>query len=57
MYVIFRPYANRWSKTMIGYGSEHTHYIMELIYNYTVPSYELGFEELWYFLKIIFLTY
>lgn len=36
------PYDNRWSKTMIGYGSEHTHFIMELTYNYGIPSYALG---------------
>lgn len=29
---------------MIGYGSEHTHFIMELIYNYGIKSYELGNE-------------
>lgn len=38
----YSPYENRWSKTMIGYGSEHTHFIMELTYNYGIKSYELG---------------
>lgn len=38
------PYDNRWSKTMFGYGSEHTHFTMELTYNYGVKSYELGNE-------------
>lgn len=27
---------------MIGYGSEDTHFVMELTYNYNVNSYELG---------------
>lgn len=37
-----RPYANRWSKTMIGYGPEDTHFVLELTYNYSVKSYENG---------------
>lgn len=37
-----RPYANRWSKTMIGYGPEDTHFVMELTYNYGVTHYERG---------------
>ncbi|KAG5896462.1 hypothetical protein JTB14_002603 [Gonioctena quinquepunctata] len=36
------PYANRWSKTMIGYGPEDTHFVMELTYNYGIHSYEKG---------------
>jgi len=36
------PYANRWSKTMIGYGPEDTHFVVELTYNYGVSSYESG---------------
>lgn len=36
------PYANRWSKTMIGYGPEDTHFVIELTYNYGIKSYELG---------------
>ncbi|XKL63561.1 hypothetical protein PGB90_005925 [Kerria lacca] len=36
------PYDGRWSKTMIGYGNEDTHFVLELTYNYNVPSYELG---------------
>lgn len=39
---LFRPYANRWSKTMIGYGPENTHFVIELTYNYGVKSYEMG---------------
>lgn len=36
------PYANRWSKTMIGYGPEDTHFVVELTYNYGITHYELG---------------
>lgn len=36
------PYDNRWSKTMIGYGPEASHFVIELTYNYGVKSYELG---------------
>ncbi|XP_066602947.1 glyoxalase domain-containing protein 4 [Prorops nasuta] len=36
------PYANRWSKTMIGYGPEDTHFVVELTYNYGVKQYEQG---------------
>jgi catechol 2,3-dioxygenase-like lactoylglutathione lyase family enzyme len=36
------PYDNMWSKTMIGYGSEDEHFVLELTYNYTVHGYELG---------------
>lgn len=38
------PYDNRWSKTMIGYGPESSHFVIELTYNYGVKSYELGNE-------------
>lgn len=36
------PYANRWSKTMIGYGPEDTHFVVELTYNYGIKEYEMG---------------
>ncbi|RZF35509.1 hypothetical protein LSTR_LSTR010200 [Laodelphax striatellus] len=36
------PYDNRWSKTMIGYGPEDSHFVLELTYNYNVNSYILG---------------
>ncbi|XP_076752342.1 glyoxalase domain-containing protein 4 [Xylocopa sonorina] len=36
------PYANRWSKTMIGYGPEDTHFVIELTYNYGIKEYKLG---------------
>jgi len=36
------PYAGAWSKTMIGYGSEHTNFALELTYNYGIDSYAQG---------------
>lgn len=36
------PYDNKWSKTMIGYGPEDNHFVLELTYNYSVGSYKLG---------------
>ena len=39
---IFRAYENRWSKTMVGYGPENTHFVVELTYNYDVKQYERG---------------
>lgn len=36
------PYANRWSKTMVGYGPEDTHFVVELTYNYGIKEYEQG---------------
>ncbi|XP_052900318.1 glyoxalase domain-containing protein 4 [Anopheles moucheti] len=36
------PYDNRWSKTMIGYGPEASHFVIELTYNYGVKEYTLG---------------
>lgn len=36
------PYANKWSKTMIGYGPEDNYFVLELTYNYSVGSYKLG---------------
>ncbi|XP_049539701.1 glyoxalase domain-containing protein 4 [Anopheles darlingi] len=36
------PYDNRWSKTMIGYGPEDKHFVLELTYNYGVADYVLG---------------
>ncbi|KAK6638021.1 hypothetical protein RUM44_008445 [Polyplax serrata] len=35
-------YDNRWSKTMIGYGPEDNHFVVELTYNYGIKSYEMG---------------
>lgn len=36
------PYDGRWSKTMVGYGPEETHFVVELTYNYNIGSYQLG---------------
>lgn len=36
------PYDNKWSKTMIGYGSEDTEFVFELTYNYGITGYTLG---------------
>ncbi|CAH1154183.1 unnamed protein product [Phaedon cochleariae] len=36
------PYANRWSKTMVGYGPEDNHFVVELTYNYGIHAYEKG---------------
>ncbi|XP_023019802.1 glyoxalase domain-containing protein 4 [Leptinotarsa decemlineata] len=36
------PYKGRWSKTMVGYGSEDTHFVIELTYNYGIHSYDKG---------------
>ncbi|KAJ8961068.1 hypothetical protein NQ314_005998 [Rhamnusium bicolor] len=36
------PYDSRWSKTMVGYGSEDTHFVVELTYNYGIHFYEKG---------------
>jgi len=42
------PYAGRWSKTMVGYGPEDSHFVIELTYNYGITSYERGndFEKI-----------
>ncbi|KAM4700715.1 glyoxalase domain-containing protein 4 [Discoglossus pictus] len=36
------PYDGKWSKTMVGYGSEDNHFVVELTYNYGVGEYRLG---------------
>lgn len=36
------PFAGSWSKTMLGSGHEHQHFVLELTYNYGIPSYKLG---------------
>ncbi|VDM31186.1 unnamed protein product [Hydatigera taeniaeformis] len=33
------PYDGKWSKTMIGYGPEDDHFVLELTYNYGIGSY------------------
>lgn len=36
------PYDLNWSKTMVGYGPESNHFVIELTYNYGIGSYEKG---------------
>jgi len=36
------PYDGKWSKTMVGYGPEDDHFVVELTYNYNISSYKLG---------------
>uniref|UniRef100_A0A915C1X3 VOC domain-containing protein n=1 Tax=Parascaris univalens TaxID=6257 RepID=A0A915C1X3_PARUN len=36
------PYNGKWSKTMVGYGEEDKHFVIELTYNYPIGSYKLG---------------
>lgn len=36
------PYDGKWSKTMIGYGDEDNHFVIELTYNYGIKSYKSG---------------
>jgi len=38
----FRPYDGKWSKSMVGYGPEDDHFVIELTYNYGIGSYQLG---------------
>ncbi|XP_046389711.1 glyoxalase domain-containing protein 4 isoform X1 [Ischnura elegans] len=45
------PYANRWSKTMVGYGPEDTHFVVELTYNYGVKSYAKGNDFIGFTIK------
>ncbi|KAL1242588.1 Glyoxalase [Trichinella spiralis] len=36
------PFDGKWSKTMVGYGPEETHFVIEVVYNYGVTKYDLG---------------
>ncbi|XP_056635697.1 glyoxalase domain-containing protein 4 [Diorhabda carinulata] len=36
------PYDGRWSKTMVGYGPEDNHFVIELTYNYGISNYNRG---------------
>jgi len=36
------PYAEYWSKTMVGFESEDTSFVLELTFNYGVKGYERG---------------
>uniref|UniRef100_A0A1I7XQL2 Glyoxalase domain-containing protein 4 n=1 Tax=Heterorhabditis bacteriophora TaxID=37862 RepID=A0A1I7XQL2_HETBA len=41
-YNVVIPYNGKWSKTMVGYGSEDDHFVIELTYNYHIKSYQMG---------------
>ncbi|KRZ04494.1 Glyoxalase 1 [Trichinella zimbabwensis] len=36
------PFDGKWSKTMVGYGPEEAHFVIEVVYNYGVTKYDLG---------------
>jgi len=36
------PYDGKWSKTMVGYGPEENHFVVELTFNYNISNYQLG---------------
>jgi len=36
------PYDGKWSKSMVGYGPEDDHFVVELTYNYGIGSYAMG---------------
>uniref|UniRef100_A0A0B6ZUF0 VOC domain-containing protein n=1 Tax=Arion vulgaris TaxID=1028688 RepID=A0A0B6ZUF0_9EUPU len=36
------PYDGKWSKSMVGYGPEDSHFVVELTYNYGIGSYKIG---------------
>ncbi|XP_052261188.1 glyoxalase domain-containing protein 4-like isoform X2 [Dreissena polymorpha] len=40
------PYDGKWSKSMVGYGPEDSHFVIELTYNYGIGSYKLGTDFL-----------
>lgn len=40
--LFYRPYDGIWSKSMIGYGAEDDHVVVELTYNYGIKSYNRG---------------
>ena len=37
-----RPYDGLWSKSMVGFGPEDNHFVVELTYNYGVKKYKRG---------------
>ena len=39
---IHRPYDGKWSKSMVGYGDEDSHFVLELTYNYGIKHYAKG---------------
>jgi len=36
------PYDGKWSKSMVGYGPEDSHFVVELTYNYGIGTYKMG---------------
>lgn len=40
------PYDGKWSKSMVGYGREDDHFVVELTYNYGISNYALGNDYL-----------
>ena len=36
------PYDGKWSKSMVGYGAEDDHFVVELTYNYGIKNYNKG---------------
>ena len=36
------PYDGKWSKSMVGYGAEDGHFVVELTYNYGLKMYKRG---------------
>ncbi|KAK5974004.1 Glyoxalase domain-containing protein 4 [Trichostrongylus colubriformis] len=45
------PYNGKWSKTMVGYGNEDEHFVLELTYNYEIGSYRLGNDFMGIFIE------
>ena len=40
-------YDRPWSKTMIGFGPEKDHFVLELTYNYGIDQYKIGNDLRW----------
>lgn len=53
--LLCRPYDGKWSKTMMGYGSEDNHFVVELTYNYGIKQYVKGNE--FQVLTLIFISH
>ncbi|XP_014664020.1 PREDICTED: glyoxalase domain-containing protein 4-like [Priapulus caudatus] len=45
------PFDGQWSKTMVGYGPEDDHFVVELTYNYGIGSYKLGNDFAGFYMK------
>ncbi|KIH62879.1 glyoxalase family protein [Ancylostoma duodenale] len=45
------PYNGKWSKTMVGYGCEDDHFVIELTYNYEIGGYRLGNDYMGIFIE------